>query len=107
VQRFVDASIKGWYSYLEGDPAPANELIKKDNPEMTDEQLAYSIENLKKYGIIISGEAQTKGIGAMTSDRWKTFFDTMAEQEVFKKDTDYTQAFTLQFVNKGVQAYKS
>jgi NitT/TauT family transport system substrate-binding protein len=43
----------------------------------------------------------------MTSDRWKTFFDTMAEQEVFKKDTDYTQAFTLQFVNKGVQAYKS
>ena len=36
VQRFVDASIEGWYSYLYGDPAPANALIKRDNPEMTD-----------------------------------------------------------------------
>jgi len=107
VQRFVDASIKGWYSYLEGDPSPANELIKKDNPEMTDEQIAYGIENLKKYGIIISGDAETKGIGAMTEERWKSFFDTMSQQGVFKKDTDYKQAFTLQFINKGTEAYKA
>jgi NitT/TauT family transport system substrate-binding protein len=107
VQRFVDASIKGWYSYLEGDPSPANELIKKDNPEMTDEQIAYGIENLKKYGIIISGDAETKGIGAMSEDRWKSFFDTMSQQGVFKKDTDYKQAFTLQFINKGTEAYKA
>jgi NitT/TauT family transport system substrate-binding protein len=107
VQRFVDASIKGWYSYLNGDPSPANELIKKDNPEMTDEQIAYGIENLKKYGIIISGDAETKGIGAMTEERWKSFFDTMSQQGVFKKDTNYKQAFTLQFINKGVDAYKA
>ena len=43
VQRFVDASIEGWYSYLYGDPAPGNALIKKDNPEMTDALLAYGI----------------------------------------------------------------
>ncbi len=107
VQRFVDASIKGWYSYLEGDPSPANELIKKDNPEMTDEQIAYGIENLKKYGIIISGDAETKGIGAMSEERWKSFFDTLSQQGVFKKDTDYKQAFTLQFINKGADAYKA
>ncbi|MEM8809546.1 MAG: ABC transporter substrate-binding protein, partial [Cyanobacteria bacterium P01_G01_bin.38] len=34
VQRFVDASIKGWYSYFEN-PEPGNELIKEANPEMT------------------------------------------------------------------------
>ncbi|MCA1992719.1 MAG: ABC transporter substrate-binding protein [Coleofasciculus sp. S288] len=107
VQRFVDASIKGWYSYLEGDPTPANELIKKDNPEMTDEQIAYGLENLKKYGIVISGDAENLGIGGMTEERWKSFFDTMAQQGVFKKDTDYKQAFNLQFVNKGVDAYKT
>jgi len=106
VQRFVDASIKGWYSYLYGDPSPANELIKKDNPEMTDEQIAYGIEKMKDYGIVDSGDAQTKGIGAMTEERWKSFFDTMASQGVFKADTDYTQAYTLQFVNKGPDAYK-
>lgn len=105
VQRFVEASIKGWYSYLE-DPAPANELIKKDNPEMTDEMLNYGLEKMKKYGIIISGDADKLGIGAMTEERWKSFFDTMAQQGVFKKETDYKQAYTLQFVNKGVEAYK-
>ena len=35
VQRFIDASIEGWYSYLYGDPSPGNKLIKQDNPEMT------------------------------------------------------------------------
>ena len=42
VQRFVDASIIGWYNYLYGDNNAANALIKKDNPDMTDEQIAYS-----------------------------------------------------------------
>lgn len=107
VQRFVDASIKGWYSYLNDDPTPANELIKKDNPEMTDEQIKYGIEKMKEYGIVISGDAETKGIGAMTDQRWKSFFDTMAAQGIFGKDVDYTKAYTLQFVNKGADAYKS
>src|SRR5580704_2587993 len=40
VQRFVDASIIGWYNYIYGDNAPVNALIKKQNPEMTDALLA-------------------------------------------------------------------
>jgi NitT/TauT family transport system substrate-binding protein len=106
VQRFVDASIKGWYSYFE-DPAPGNELIKEANPEMTDEQIAYGIEKMQEYGIAISGEAETQGIGAMTDERWQSFFETMAEAGVFSPDTDYTQAYTLDFVNKGVEAYQT
>lgn len=107
VQRFVEASIKGWYSYLDDDPTPGNELIKQDNPEMTDEQIAYGIDKMKEYGIAVSGEAETNGIGAMTDERWKSFFDTMAAEGIFKADTDYTRAYSLDFVNKGVEAYKS
>ncbi|MDJ0553147.1 MAG: ABC transporter substrate-binding protein [Microcoleaceae cyanobacterium MO_207.B10] len=106
VQRFVDASIKGWYSYLEN-PEPANQLIKKDNPEMTDDLLAYSLEKIKEYGIITSGDAARKGIGAMTDARWKTFFDSVVEAGIIKPDTNYKEAFTLKFVNKGVAAYQS
>ncbi|MEA5467063.1 ABC transporter substrate-binding protein [Leptothoe sp. PORK10 BA2] len=105
VQRFVDASIKGWYSYFE-DPTLGNELIKQDNPEMTDEQLAYSLEKMQEYGIAISGEAESQGIGAMTEERWKSFFADMAAAGVFKADTDYTKAFTLDFVNKGTDYYQ-
>ena len=106
VQRFVDASIKGWYSYLEN-PAPGNELIKKDNSEMTDDQLAYGLQKLKEYGIVISGEAEKLGIGAMTEERWKSFFDSMTKGGVFKADTKLQNAFTLKFVNKGAAVYKS
>lgn len=106
VQRFVDASIKGWYSYFQ-DPAPANELIKKDNPEMTDEQLAYGIEKMQEYGIVVSGEAEEQGIGAMTDARWESFFSTMSEAGVYQSGTDYKQAYTLEFVNKGKAYYEA
>lgn len=101
VQRFVDASIKGWYSYLDN-PTPGNELIKKDNPEMTDEQLAYSIQKLKEYGLLVSGAAEKQGIGAMTEERWDTMFQDMIKAKLFQPNTKYKEAFTLQFVNKGV-----
>jgi len=102
VQRFVDASIEGWYSYLYGDPAPANALIKRDNPEMTDALLAYGIAKIKEFGIVDSGVAKTYGIGAMTDARWRDFFDTMSKAGVYRKDLDFRKAYTLQFVNKKV-----
>jgi NitT/TauT family transport system substrate-binding protein len=102
VQRFVDASIEGWYSYLQGDPAPANALIKKDNPEMTDEILAYAIARIKQAGIVDSGDTQRMGIGAMSDGRWQDFFKVMAEQGLYPKTLDYRKAYTLRFVNKRV-----
>jgi NitT/TauT family transport system substrate-binding protein len=102
VQRFVDASIEGWYGYLYGDPAPANALIKRDNPEMTDALLAYGIAKIKEYGIVDSGNAKTNGIGAMTEARWHDFFETMANAGVYPKDLDFRKAFTLRFVDKKV-----
>jgi NitT/TauT family transport system substrate-binding protein len=99
---FVDASIVGWYNYLYGDNAPANAMIKKLNPEMTDELLAYSLGKMKEYGIVDSGDTATLGIGAMTDARWKDFFDTMSAAGVFPRTLDYRRAYTLQFVNKKV-----
>jgi NitT/TauT family transport system substrate-binding protein len=102
VQRFVDASIEGWYSYLYGDPSPANALIKQDNPEMTDDVLAYARAKIKEHGIVDSGETETGGIGAMIDGRWRDFFNVMAEQGLYPKDLDYKRAYTAQFVNKRV-----
>ncbi len=102
VQRFVDASIEGWYSYLYGDPAPGNALIKKDNPEMTDALLAYAIAHIKAAGIVDSGEAKSDGIGAMSDQRWRDFFAVMAQQGLYPGTLDLGQAYTLRFVNKRV-----
>jgi NitT/TauT family transport system substrate-binding protein len=102
VQRFVDASIIGWYNYIYGDNRAANALIKKQNPEMTDELLAYCVSAMKKYGIVDSGDALTLGIGAMTDARMKDFFDKMVRADVTKPDLDYRRGYTLQFVDKKV-----
>ena len=102
VQRFVNASIEGWYSYLYGDPSPGNALIKKDNPEETDELLAYAIAKIKEYGIVDSGDSLKLGIGAMTDARWKDFFEVMSKQGLYPADMDYKKTYTMQFVNKAV-----
>ena len=102
VQRFVDASIIGWYHYLYGDSSPGNMLIKKHNPEMTDELLAYSIAKMKEYGIVDSGDAATLGIGAMTDARMASFFDKMVRAGVVKPNVDFRKSYSLQFVNKMV-----
>ncbi len=102
VQRFVDASTIGWYNYLYGDNGKAKALIRRDNPEMTDELLDYSLARMKEYGIVDSGDARTLGIGALTDARMKDFFDKMVKAGLFKPDLDYRKAYTLRFVNKGV-----
>jgi NitT/TauT family transport system substrate-binding protein len=102
VQRFVDASIIGWYHYLYGDNHAGNALIKKQNPEMTDALLAYSVAKMREYGIVDSGDTLELGIGAMTDARMKSFYDKMVRAGVVRSSVDYKRAFTTQFVNKGV-----
>jgi NitT/TauT family transport system substrate-binding protein len=102
VQRFVDASIIGWYTYIYGDNSAGNAMIRKLNPEMTDELLAYSVAKMKEYGIVDSGDSLKNGIGAMTDERVTSFFEKMVRAGVVKADLDYRKSYTLRFANKGV-----
>ena len=104
VQRFVDATLEGWSQYLKGGPATeaANALIKQANPEQTDDRLAFAVRTMNERGIVRSGDALTEGIGAMSDARWRGFYDSMTDVEVMPKGLDVRQAYTLEFVNKGV-----
>jgi NitT/TauT family transport system substrate-binding protein len=102
VQRFVDASIIGWYNYLYGDNRAANAMIRKHNPEMSEDLLVYARDTIRAQGIADSGDAQKLGIGAMTEARVQRFFNTMVRAGVVRSTTDWRQAFTTQFVNKRV-----
>jgi NitT/TauT family transport system substrate-binding protein len=102
VQRFVDASVIGWYNYLYGDNKAANDMIKKLNPEMTDDLLSYSLAKMKENGIVDSGDSLQNGIGAMTDERMASFFDKMVRAGVVSRDIDFHKAYTLRFINNGV-----
>jgi len=102
VQRFVDASVVGWYHYIYGDNSAGNAMIKKLNPDMTDGLLTYCVAKMREHGIVDSGDSVKNGIGAMTDARMANFFDKMVRAGVVKNTIDYRQGYTLRFVNKAV-----
>lgn len=104
IQRFVDATLEGWAQYLKGGPATdaANALIKKDNPEQTDDRIRHAIKELNARGIVRSGDALSGGIGTMSDARWQGFYESMVDVDVLPKGLDVRQAYTLEFVNKGI-----
>ncbi len=102
VQRFVDASTIGWYHYLYGDNTAANAMIRKENPDLTDEEIKFAVDKIKEYGIVDSGDTLKLGIGAMTDEHWKDFFDKMVKIGIVPADTDFKKIYTTKFVNKGV-----
>ncbi len=102
VECFVEGSIVGWYNYLYGDNSAANDLIKADNPDMTDEQLAFSLDKLKEFGIVDSGDAETLGIGAMTDEQITSFYEKMVAAGVAPEGIDVSAAYSLDFVNDGI-----
>ena len=94
MQRFVRASAEGWKSYL-ANPAPGNALIRKANPEMSEELLAYGVRKMREYAIVEGGDAKTGGLLSMTDARWKSTVDFLRSAGLAKAGTDYTRAWTL------------
>jgi NitT/TauT family transport system substrate-binding protein len=97
MRRFIAASMEGWRTYLR-DPAPANALIKRDNPKMTDAQLAYSVARFRAMGVATGGDAAKHGIGTMTDARWKATRDFMVRNKLLRAETDWKSAYTLDYV---------
>ena len=48
-------------------------MIKDENPDITDDQIAFSIGEMKKYSVVDSGDTCKLGIGAMTDARLEGF----------------------------------
>ena len=100
VAAFVKATAEGWKSYL-ADPAPGNALIKKDNPEMTDDQLAYSVGKLKESGMVTGGDAAKLGIGVMTEARAKASYDFMVASKLLDPaKVKLADTYTAEFIKE-------
>ncbi len=99
VAAFVKATAQGWKSYLQGDPRPGNALIRKDNPNMSEDVIAQAIARMKSNGVVLGGDAATLGIGAVTEARMKKTFDTMVEHKlVDPTKVDWRKTFNPRFI---------
>jgi len=97
IRRFVQATAEGWKRYL-ADPAPGNALIRRANPQMEPELLAYGLRKMKEFGLVTGGDARTQGILTMTDARWRQTFEFMATAGLVDPATAYRQAYTLEFI---------
>ena len=102
VQRFSDASIEGWNNFLYGARTAAYEAIIAANPEMTVEKLDAEMAQFLDLGIIDTGDAVEKGIGALDMGRIEAFHDLAVKSGILEAGAvDLTKVANTQFVNKG------
>ena len=102
VKCFVDGSLIGWYNYLYGDSAAADELIKADNPDMSQDKIDFAKSSMLANGIVDSGDALKLGVGAMTEEKVGGFYEKMVAAGVLEDGLDWKSAFTTEFTNQKV-----
>jgi NitT/TauT family transport system substrate-binding protein len=94
-RAFVKASLEGWKDYFVN-PAPANKLIKIDNPKMPDDQIAFAIEKMKEMKVLDRGGVP---LGTMTEARWQQTRDFLVKADLLKASVPWKKAFTTKYVD--------
>ena len=98
LRSFIAASAEGWRDYIHGDASAADALIRRDNPDMTQDVLTQARDKLRANAIVDGGDAALYGLGAMTNDRWQAFFDVTAQAGVYPPNLNWRDAFTTQYL---------
>ncbi len=100
LRAFVDATRKGYEACMAGDYALGMKLLLGMNPDHGEALFHFKIEEMKSRGLVDGGDGAKLGAGAMTDERWRSFFETMAAAGVFSPKLDYKAAYTLDFVKR-------
>ena len=87
LRAFMQAYIHGWQDYLEGDPKPAHELMKRANVNNTDEFLAYSRAKIISEKLVIGRQnGSAKQIGHISPERFQTQLNQLEDLGILAKD---------------------
>ena len=95
VRAFDEATAAGWRSYLQGDPAPADTLIKHDDPEMTQDVLDHARQAMIDHKLVLDGVTP---VGAMSDRRWRDFDAMLVKLKLAKPDLDLSKAYSLEYL---------
>ncbi|MEM7524909.1 MAG: ABC transporter substrate-binding protein, partial [Pseudomonadota bacterium] len=66
-----------------------------------DDKIAFAIGKMLSEGIVVSGDAETMGIGVMTDAKVGDFYQKMIAAGVIE-EMDWKASYTTDFVGKGV-----
>lgn len=77
VRAFVAASIRGWDSFMEGDPAPGQALIAARNENMSHEFMAYSIAAMRAKKLVSGDPAAGERTGLLQRSRMQNLAENL------------------------------
>ena len=80
-------------------PAPGNGLIRKANPEMGQDLLAFGLARMNDYAIVTGSDTQSRGLLTMTDARWRSTVDFLRTAGLAKSGVDYAKGWTLSVVD--------
>jgi NitT/TauT family transport system substrate-binding protein len=77
VRAFVAASIRGWDSFMDGDPAPGKALIAARNENMSHEFMAYSIAAMRAKKLVSGDPAAGERTGLLKRGRMQNLAENL------------------------------
>ncbi|MBI5380902.1 MAG: ABC transporter substrate-binding protein [Opitutae bacterium] len=98
VRAFVAASVRGWRDYIEGDPAPADALILKQNPRMTAAFLAFSRRELTERRLVTGDPAKGEGAGRLALPRIEASIAQLVALQVLEQPLAVAKVATTEFL---------
>lgn len=101
VRRFVQASIRGWETYLK-DPEKTNQYLDQLNPDQNSESLAFALENIRTLcGWNAETQSAVPPVGMLEAERFEELGATLKDIGFLKPDGDpavYQQAYDDRFL---------
>ncbi|AEI41790.1 ABC transporter substrate-binding protein [Paenibacillus mucilaginosus] len=97
VKSFVEATVKGW-DYYKDHASEIHPSIQEKNPDLPIENMDYGAEAQKP--LVYGGDAETKGVGYMTMERWDALAKQLVDIGLLKADVDPAKAFTVEYLPK-------
>lgn len=104
VRAFVHASIRGWRDYLETDPAPADQMILKRNPQMTADLLVFSRQELILRSLVRGDPAAAEDIGQLSLVRLAAEMDTLLQLKILGAPLALASVATKEFLPAALTA---
>jgi NitT/TauT family transport system substrate-binding protein len=98
VRGFVAATLRGWADFLDGDPAPAEKLIRECNKAMTQDFLDFSRAALKTDHFVSGDPARGERLGLITRRRMQEQVELFARLRVIAAPLPLDQFVSFDFL---------
>lgn len=104
VRAFVQASIRGWRDYLEGDPAPAHAEILKRNKDTTPALLDFSRREMIRLRLVQGDAARGEAIGQIAQPRVREEIELLLALKILEAPVNAADVAMTEFWAAGAKA---